>query len=224
MSCKFASRPHNLGPSSGSSVGRVDGASLCFELHCPSNMPVAGSLPFASLAFCAPTPLFDLAKATQVPFTEKLKVVKIQGDGRCMFRAIAQGLARNKGIFLGPEVEVQEADQLRGAVTEGLCRSKKRRADFKEALVSIQTEDSLDNYCRRLQNPSFWGGEPELLVLSKMLRVPIYVYTKEQGFGAGYSPLYKVGEKFAKAGKDWKKRKPVKLLYSNGNHYDLLTG
>lgn len=43
-------------------------------------------------------------------------------------------------------------------------------------------------------------------------------------FAAGYSPLYKVGEKFAKAGKDWKKRKPVKLLYSNGNHYDLLTG
>lgn len=43
-------------------------------------------------------------------------------------------------------------------------------------------------------------------------------------FGAGYSPLYKVGEKFAKSGKDWKKRKPVKLLYSNGNHYDLLTG
>lgn len=38
-----------------------------------------------------------------------------------------------------------------------------------------------DSYCRRLQNPSFWGGEPELLVLSKMLRVPIYVYTKEQG-------------------------------------------
>lgn len=50
-------------------------------------------------------------------------------------------------------MEVQEADQLRGAVTEGLCRSKKRRADFKEALVSIQTEDSLDK-CARIA----WDG------------------------------------------------------------------
>lgn len=27
------------------------------------------------------------------------------------------------------------------------------------------------SYCRRLVQPTFWGGEPELLVLSQMLKV-----------------------------------------------------
>lgn len=34
----------------------------------------------------------------------------------------------------------------------------------------------LRSYCRRIMAPTFWGGEPELLVLSQMLRVPILVY------------------------------------------------
>lgn len=55
----------------------------------------------------------------------------------------AQGLARSQGLYLGPEAETQEADQLRGAVTEALCRSDKRRGQFAEALTSIQTEDNL---------------------------------------------------------------------------------
>lgn len=39
------------------------------------------------------------------------------------------------------------------------------------------------SYCRRIMAPTFWGGEPELLVLSQMLRVPILVYipAKEAG-------------------------------------------
>lgn len=39
------------------------------------------------------------------------------------------------------------------------------------------------SYCRRILSPTFWGGEPELLVLSQMLRVPILVYipAKEAG-------------------------------------------
>jgi len=67
--------------------------------------------------------------------------------------------------------------------------------------------------------PTFWGGEPELLVLSKMLRVPIYVYLSNSG---GYTPIQKYGEKYTKATKDHPKRRPVCILYTNENHYDLL--
>lgn len=108
----------------------------------------------------------------------QFKVVKIHGDGRCMFRALAQGMARHQGIHLSATSETQEADQLRGAIAEALCRTKARRRDFQDALLAVQVEGyTLNGYCRKLLRPTFWGGEPELLVLSKMLKVPIYVFT-----------------------------------------------
>ncbi len=39
----------------------------------------------------------------------------------------------------------------------------------------------------------------------------------------GYRRIQEYGEQYAKAGKSWPKRKPVRLLYTGGNHYDLLT-
>lgn len=36
-----------------------------------------------------------------------------------------------------------EADQLRLAVAEALCRTPKRRNDFKEAVKAVQAEDNL---------------------------------------------------------------------------------
>ncbi len=39
---------------------------------------------------------------------------------------------------------------------------------------------------------------------------------------AGFVAIQKYGEKFGKAGKDWQRRRPVRLLYTGGNHYDLL--
>lgn len=149
-----------------------------------------------------------------------LRVIRVKGDGRCMFRCIALGLARNRNRILGPAAEEQEADQLRLAVAEALCRTPKRRSEFPDAVISLQAEDTIQHYCKRIMSPSFWGGEPELLVLSKMLQVPIYVYLSEGG--SAFSPIQKYGEKYSKPGKDWTKRKPVRLLYSNGNHYDLL--
>ena len=45
------------------------------------------------------------------------------------------------------------------------------------------TQDALSRYCTRLESPSFWGGEVEILILSKMLRVPIHVMQKAQEVG-----------------------------------------
>lgn len=74
--------------------------------------------------------------------------------------------------------------------------------------------------------PTFWGGEPELLVLSKMLQVPIYVYLSSEDSNLSgstkYQPIQKYGQQYAKARKDHKGRRPVRLLYTGGNHYDLL--
>ena len=91
--------------------------------------------------------------------------------------------------------------------------------------MAVQAEDTLPHYCRRIVQPTFWGGEPEMLVLSKMLQVPIYVYlsTQEAGRGGtGYVAIMKYGEKYARPGKDGKRRRPVRLLFSGSNHYDAL--
>jgi hypothetical protein len=89
----------------------------------------------------------------------------------------------------------------------------------------INAEDTIGHYCVRLKNPKFWGGTPELLVLSKMLKLPIYVYIppEESKYGGiKYHELARFGEEYTKAAKDRRPRRPVRLLYSNGNHYDLL--
>ena len=86
-------------------------------------MVQCSSLPFASLSTSAygteqrprqGMPLFTLARAAAAALVDTdLRRIRVQGDGRCMFRAIAIGLARNPGKFLGE-----------GAVCwgSGLCR------------------------------------------------------------------------------------------------------
>lgn len=171
-----------------------------------------------------PVALFTLADAASAtPLRLRRHVIK--GDGRCMFRALAQGMARNKGAVLKPDTEETEADQLRLAVAEALCRTTKRRSDFKDAVRAMEAEgDTIPRYCEKLQSPAFWGGEPEMLVLSKMLKVPIVVYLPEEEMnkGTGYIPIQRYGEQYSKAGKDHKARKPVRILFCGGNHYDLL--
>jgi len=106
-------------------------------------------------------------------------------------------------------------------VAEAICPSPERRAGFPDAVMAIKSEMTIDTYCKRVQSPGFWGGESELLVLSMMLRQPICVYLPAPKGKLGFRPFVTYGEKFAKA-KSGAQRKVVKLLYSNGNHYDLL--
>ncbi|KAG6547779.1 hypothetical protein Mapa_010592 [Marchantia paleacea] len=156
-------------------------------------------------------------------------VRRISGDGRCMFRALVVGMATNKGQTLSYMEEEQEADQLRLAVMDAICRPDQRSHIYEEALIAITVEESLKRYCQRIPSPSFWGGESELLVLSKMCCQPIIVYipeseAKNRGYrgGGGYIPIAEYGSDYKKPGKDRKARKPVRLLYSGRNHYDLL--
>ncbi|KAJ7566853.1 hypothetical protein O6H91_02G121400 [Diphasiastrum complanatum] len=143
---------------------------------------------------------------------EHYTVHRVEGDGRCLFRAL----------------KLLHADQLRLAVMDVLCKNEKRRQDFEEALIAITVEESMKRYCQRISNSNFWGGESELLVLSKMCGQPIIVYIPEAEvkkgikWRLGYIPIAEYGSEFTKSGKDRKPRKPVRLLYSGGNHYDLL--
>lgn len=123
-----------------------------------------------------PAALFSIskvdAKATGPKPERGYKIIKIAPDGRCLFRALASGMSYNQGYYtVGTEEEEKDADALRMATYDALCRNSKRQAQFKEAIFAAKQEDNMPRYCARLQEPTFWGGNVEMLVISKMLQV-----------------------------------------------------
>ncbi len=55
----------------------------------------------------------------------------------------ATGLNKNQGqVITAQEIE-QEADELRLACRDALCRSKERRKQFSDAVYALETEDTL---------------------------------------------------------------------------------
>ncbi|CAL9119564.1 unnamed protein product [Musa textilis] len=158
---------------------------------------------------------------------EQYTVQKVKGDGRCMFRALVKGMANNKGLVLNPRQETDEADELRMAVKEVICDSETERPQYEEALIAITVDESLKQYCQRIERSDFWGGESELLVLSKLCQQLIIIYIPEHEHthgarGNGFIPITQYGSEFGKKSRNGKQRAPVKLVYSGRNHYDLL--
>lgn len=116
---------------------------------------------------------------------ECYSVQKVTGDGRCLFRALVKGMALNKGISLSPREERDNADELRMAVKEEICDNTSKLEQYEEALIAITVEQSLKRYCQRIGRADFWGGESELLVLSKLCCQPITVYIPEHELKKG---------------------------------------
>lgn len=158
---------------------------------------------------------------------EHYSVQKVTGDGRCMFRALVKGMAINKGVTLSPREERDDADELRMAVKEIICENDEERRQYEEALVAITVDQPLKRYCQQIDRSDFWGGESELLVLSRLCCQPIIVYIPEQehvrgGRGSGFIPIADYGGEFGKGSRKTKPKRAVRLLYSGRNHYDLL--
>lgn len=133
----------------------------------------------------------------------------ITGDGSCMFRACVQGhhQLQHGGQQLPAAAEYSKALALRQAVVEEL---RKNREDMEPFLPGIA--DDFDDYLAKMAQPGVWGGEPELLMASRVLQRPIAVYQAAWG-GPQYILTY--GEEFEIAAA------PMHLLWS-GAHYDLL--
>ena len=147
-----------------------------------------------------------------------------------MFRALALGLAHLSKHNMTSSEETKEADTLRNAVFEQMCRDEEKRKGHSEASMSIKygDPDGIEGYCRRIQKEDFWGGETELLVLAKLIRRPIMVYLPAhmaKNAEAERTCAYKRRARATKMNKKTGKvteRAPVRLLYNGQTHYDLL--
>ncbi|CAM0884156.1 unnamed protein product [Alopecurus aequalis] len=136
-----------------------------------------------------------------------LRSIRITGDGRCMFRSVAYGACLRRG-HQSPSESIQKelADELRAKVADEFI---KRRGDTEWFL-----EGDFESYVRRMRKPHAWGGEPELLMCSHVLRMPITVHMYIKGSD---SPRI-----IAEYGQEYGKDNPVRVLYDGYGHYDAL--
>ncbi|KAI5082146.1 hypothetical protein GOP47_0001889 [Adiantum capillus-veneris] len=136
-------------------------------------------------------------------------VIGIPGDGRCLFRAVAHGACVRKGLGAPSEsVQRESADALRGKVVDELVRRREETEWF--------IEGHFDSYTKRMRQPHVWGGEPELLMASHVLRMPITVYMFEKR-ARGLISIAEYGQEYAK-----ENATPIRVLYHGFGHYDAL--
>lgn len=134
-------------------------------------------------------------------------VIGIPGDGRCLFRSIAHGACLRSGKSAPNESFQRElADDLRAMVADEFVKRREETEWF--------IEGDFDTYVSQIRKPHVWGGEPELLMASHILRMPITVYMYDEDCGGLVS--------IAEYGQEYGKDNPIKLLYHGFGHYDAL--
>lgn len=143
-----------------------------------------------------------------------LRVVHVRGDGRCLYRAIAKGLASSEGRRLSENLERADADALRNMAWKAICVDRTKEFASKNVI-----EGSLTTYCRQMRAPTFYGGEAEMLALADELKVPIRVYLD---LGGELKNIVTYGKKYGKKSSRTGRDVDVRVLYANGNHYDVL--
>lgn len=130
----------------------------------------------------------------------------VRGDGRCLFRAVVRCRYDAKGLSIpGERIEREEADHLRERAVAELIRYRELLARF------FVIEGNFAQYTKKMSHHRTYGGEPELLMLAKILHVPIAVYISKN---RSYRQIQVYGKQY--------RGDPLRILYSDGIHYDAL--
>lgn len=134
-------------------------------------------------------------------------ITGIPGDGRCLFRSVAHGACIRAGKSIPNESLQRElADELRALVADEFIKRREETEWF--------IEGSFDDYVSQIRRPHVWGGEPELLMASHVLQMPITVYIDDDEAGGLIT--------IAEYGQEYGKEDPIRILYHGFGHYDAL--
>lgn len=168
----------------------------------PSNPIVSKNMSFASTLYHTSNARVEAISDAGVT----LQRSTVRGDGRCLFRAIARCRNVARANFIPNEREErEEADQLRLRAVAELKKHRDLLARF------FVIEGNFTQYTKKMSQPRTYGGEPELLVLAKLLHIPIAVYITK---GERYRQIQVYGKQY--------RGDPLRILYSDGVHYDAL--
>jgi hypothetical protein len=175
-----------------------EGPSLAANSNFPSSPPRS----FASM-------LYNTHNVRSSPVSDTGKSFErsvVRGDGRCLFRSVARARAVARGKSLPSErAERDMADELRHRTVVELKRNKELLRQF------YVIEADFESYAKRMSSPRTFGGEPELLMLAKIIHAPIGVYICVKG---RYKQIQVYGRQY--------RGEPIRILYSDGVHYDAL--
>lgn len=139
----------------------------------------------------------------------KFKVTGVKADGRCLFRAIAHVACVRNGESAPDENRQRElADNLRVKVANELLKRRKQTKGF--------IEEDFDVYVNRIRESYVWGGEPELLMASHVLKMPISVFTVDKS-SANLKKIADYGEEYQN-----NKENSITILFHGYGHYDIL--
>ncbi|MQL92908.1 hypothetical protein Taro_025542 [Colocasia esculenta] len=205
-----------------------------FELlQPPAPFPLASASSSRSLFFARiGSPMSPAMKKL-----EHYTVERVTGDGRCMFRALVKGMARNKGLKLSPQQEKDDSGPLPLAGFQGYwvldCiqislmnygwLSKRLYATVK--VNDFNTANALKDLIFGVESQSYWSyqgyvNSQSLYIYQSMSELKLVTHAMGSR-GTGFIPIAEYGSEFRKASKG-KPRTTVRLLYSGKNHYDLL--
>ncbi|XP_027366601.1 uncharacterized protein LOC113872914 [Abrus precatorius] len=137
------------------------------------------------------------------------RVTGVPADGRCLFRAIAHSACLRNGEKAPNENEQRDlADELRARVVDELLKRREETEWF--------IEGDFDAYVKRIQQPYVWGGEPELLMASHVLRTPISVFMRDPS-SVDLVNIAKYGEEYRNG-----EENSINVLFHGYGHYDML--
>ncbi|EYU20717.1 hypothetical protein ABFS82_11G006200 [Erythranthe guttata] len=202
------SRCNNIGPFSwqqrGLSGGLFIGLFVCFSTSQPSYADVSGGDEKKERS-CDDDSSADFSRKKNV--LTDYSVIGIPGDGRCLFRSVAHGACVQSGKPAPNEnLQRELADEIRARVADEFIKRREETEWF--------IEGDFETYVSQIRKPHVWGGEPELLMASHVLQMPITVYMHDKDYGGLIS--------IAEYGQEYDKHNPIKVLYHGYGHYDAL--
>ncbi|KAF9899997.1 OTU domain-containing protein 6B [Linnemannia zychae] len=96
-------------------------------------------------------------------------VKDVTADGHCLYNAIADQLSQHYQTETNVKALRHEtAEYMRGHSDDFLPFLTNKQGDMMSA-------EDFNEYCRDLESTAVWGGQPELLALSRVHKVPIWV-------------------------------------------------
>ncbi|CAI5507840.1 unnamed protein product [Closterium sp. Naga37s-1] len=160
--------------------------------------------------------------------TTDYHVVRIPGDGRCLFHAVVHGHHARASLpqptALSARCEL--ADALRNQVADEFVKRREETEWF--------LEGNFDDYVANIRKPYVWGGEPELLMLSHVLKSPITVFIADPRSprSGAIMPIAEYGREYAskqegdEGGVEGEgissSKDAICVLYNGSSHYDAL--
>ncbi|TFK76490.1 cysteine proteinase [Pluteus cervinus] len=150
-----------------------------------------------------------------------LRIHEIEPDGHCLFSAIADQLVL-AGILHRQEakyslIRAKASDYIRGHQDDFLpfLPSPDPPKDINES--GLMTPKQFDQYCTLMRNTAVWGGEPEIVALSRAFKVRIQVIQAGKPPVVVHEPPDFNGEPRHTLHLSYHKR-----LYGLGEHYNSL--